>query len=180
MQGLSTLNPVENVSLLEVTGPLAEIGLAVPTEVQWEHCARAGTDTPWSFGAEPTDIEDFGIVADQSVHGINNESGWTLTAGVNDGHIAHARVGSFAPNPWGLHDVHGNVEELTRSTYEDWAEHPPQGSEGATEAKYNLIVHRGGRNNLPVLNARSSHRNGVPPDANGPSIGVRPIARYRP
>jgi hypothetical protein len=80
--------------------------VSLPTEAQWEHACRAGTDTPFWFGPENAEFEDFANLADQNLPGL----GTTL---VNDGAIVTAPSGRYRPNPWGLHDLHGNAAEWT-------------------------------------------------------------------
>jgi formylglycine-generating enzyme required for sulfatase activity len=64
----------------------------LPTEAEWEYCARAGTKTKYSFGDDAKDLDAHGWY-----HG--NAAG-------ND-----PPVGAKKPNPWGLYDVHGYLWE---------------------------------------------------------------------
>ena len=78
-------------------------GYRLPTEAQWEFACRAGTTTPYSIGIG-TDI----TVTDANFNGVPYTPG--ASAGTSLGRPAE--VGSYAPNPWGLYDMHGNVYEL--------------------------------------------------------------------
>ena len=75
----------------------------LPTEVEWEYAARAGTETAYWWGEERT-IEDK-VLANCDGCG----SVWD--------NKAVAPVGSFAANPFGLHDTAGNVWEWTCSEW---------------------------------------------------------------
>lgn len=72
----------------------------LPTEAEWEYTCRAGTITPYSF-VENQNVEDF------MWFDLNS----TETYG--DRTITHPHeIGLKKPNPWGLHDMHGNVTEF--------------------------------------------------------------------
>ncbi|TWT68358.1 Serine/threonine-protein kinase pkn1 [Crateriforma conspicua] len=70
----------------------------LPTEAEWEYACRAGTTGPYSFDADA--MEDYAWFYDNS----------------DD---KYQQVGQLKPNPFGLHDMHGNVMEWTADQYED-------------------------------------------------------------
>ena len=111
----------------------------LPTESEWEWAARAGTDSPMWYG----DLNaDFGLhenLADESTKLFAVNHIWIdefnglgpaprdvpgffahipRIDGVNDRLMISGDVGTYSPNPWGLHDILGNVSEWTKSTYD--------------------------------------------------------------
>jgi len=93
----------------------------LPTEAQWEYACRAGTDTPFAFGET--------ISTDQA----NYHGDYTYANGRKGRNREKTLpVGSFAPNAWGLYDMHGNVSEWCATRYGSYgsaAETDPQGPE---------------------------------------------------
>ena len=67
-------------------------GGRLPTSEEWEYACRAGTRARYSFGDDAAPIDDY------AVYNNNSRGG-------------PSRIGSKLPNPWGLYDMHGNVNE---------------------------------------------------------------------
>ncbi|MBL8725603.1 MAG: formylglycine-generating enzyme family protein [Planctomycetes bacterium] len=82
----------------------------LPTEAEWEYCSRAGTTSEFSYGSS--------LVCGQDNFNFSYHSG--VNCGIGQTQI----VGSFAPNPWGLHDMHGNVWEWCLDGWDGSANYP--------------------------------------------------------
>lgn len=102
----------------------------LPTEAQWEYACRAGTNTPFSFGNALNGTR-------ANCNGLNAYG--TSEAGPSLGQ--HTSVGSYPPNQWGLHDMHGNVWEWCLDYY---AEQLPGGDDPVVVTKSEWRVDRGG------------------------------------
>ena len=87
----------------------------LPTEAEWEFACRAGTTTWWSFGDDEGDLGAYAWYEDNA---------W------NAGLQYAQPVGTRLPNPWGLHDMHGNVFEWCQDwfgPYSDASQEDPTG-----------------------------------------------------
>ncbi len=117
---------------------------ALPTEAQWEYACRAATQTPFSFGS----------VLTGSAANCNGEQPYGIGVGGRKGD-GSAKVGSYSPNPWGLFDMHGNVEEWCSDWYASRLVGgiDPTGPDAGTRR-----VWRGGSFLVPAAACRSANR----------------------
>ena len=131
----------------------------LPTEAEWEYATRAGTNTKYWWGNE---IGKNRAACD----GCGAQWGW-------DAKKMTAPVGSFSPNPFGLHDTVGNVWEWTCSEYEDTY----QGKEKRCVSNAGLFVLRGGSWFINARWARAADRNRIGPASRDDILGAR-LARH--
>ena len=110
----------------------------LPTEAEWEYAARAGSSTPYFFGAEPDSLEAYAWHA-------GNSGG------------KYQPVGQKKPNPWGLYDILGNVAEWTLDGY-DPAGYDPEAGAWVPAVKEYPGVLRGGSYKAPKEALRSAAR----------------------
>jgi formylglycine-generating enzyme required for sulfatase activity len=169
---VTALHPVEQISWNDCDLWLGRLDLILPTEAQWEYAARGGTTTSRWTGTGKQGIGEAANVADESWHdGVPDHpyEAW------NDGYTVHAPVGSFAPNPFGLHDVLGNVSEWCRDRYGGYESLPDAGDGLRHPADSSDHVERGGSFNWGASQARSASRGrGDPTHEKCPGLGVRP------
>jgi formylglycine-generating enzyme required for sulfatase activity/cytochrome c553 len=133
----------------------------LPTEAQWEHACRAGSNAAFHFGALDSDYSPYANLADRRLRDFaqctgvanylraepipdpNRYDDWIPRCDrYDDGGLVTVDVGSYQPNPWGLYDLHGNVWEWTRSEYRSYPYDAADGREAAESDGWKVV--RGG------------------------------------
>jgi formylglycine-generating enzyme required for sulfatase activity len=169
----SLTNPVEMITFEDCEEVLRQLGLSIPTEAQWERAARAGTSTPWWPGET---IESF-LTTENLCDRTRAESEHIVglhDPERNDGSSGTAPVGTYPPNPFGLHDVIGNVREFCCDRLTVYSAPPLPGDGLRPYATFGKRAARGGSLDVPARKARSAHRASALATSPTSTVGVRP------
>lgn len=128
----------------------------LPTEAEWEYSCRAGTTTRFSHGDDPgyTQLGQYGWYS------------------ANSGSATHP-VGGKLPNPWGLHDMHGNVWEWCYDWYGGFSGGSLTDPVGPVSGSSRVI--RGGGWYIYGRYCRSAYRSDGSPDVRNGYIGFRVV-----
>jgi formylglycine-generating enzyme required for sulfatase activity len=115
-------------------------GYRLPTEAEFEYALRAGTTTPYFFGNHAAELKHYAWFKGNSTGGSHP-------------------VGQKRPNPWGLHDMIGNVWQWCNDYYqEDYYPQSPERDPHGPASGENRVV-RGGCWNSKPGDCRSAYRN---------------------
>jgi formylglycine-generating enzyme required for sulfatase activity len=128
-------------------------GYRLPTEAEWEYACRAGTATAFNWGTDTAG-------ADKANYDASNLEKTT-------------EAGKYAPNAWGLYDMHGNVAELCWDWYgslTDTAATDPAGPASGTRR-----VYRGGSYSFDSSGIRSGWRSSIEPGNRYINLGFRVV-----
>ncbi|MBI1789243.1 MAG: SUMF1/EgtB/PvdO family nonheme iron enzyme [Acidobacteria bacterium] len=128
----------------------------LPTEAEWEYAVRAGTTTLYSTGnALPAEF-----------HKNVRNSAFDEPAD-----RVSTRVGLTPANPWGLFDMHGNVEEWVLDWYGPYEAGVQTDPVGRVDGDFKVT--RGGSHGTWLYYLRSANRMGAPPETRNWLIGLR-------
>lgn len=156
-------NPVIRVTWYGASEFAAYIGCRLPTEAEWEYACRAGTNTHFNTGS---------CLSATQANYNGNIPMEGCSEGVNKGKTMP--VGSFAPNAWGLYDMHGNVYEWCSDWYETYSSDAQLNPKGPESGKWR--VYRGGSWASIALFCQCAYRNNSEPEDSGYTIGFRVVS----
>jgi len=149
--------PVEQVNIDAVEAFLMKLSLtlgdgaqaSLPTEVQWEYACRAGTTTPFSFGANITPEQ------------VNYDGNKPYARGRKGPFRKRTvPVKSLPANPWGLFEMHGNVWEWCAEDQPPYGALPLAHAELDVPSAFDAVTRalRGGSWFYGARNARCAYR----------------------
>jgi formylglycine-generating enzyme required for sulfatase activity len=155
--------PAENISWYDAGKFIKKLNIMekgdfyrLPTEAEWEYACRAGSTTRFFFGDDVADLPRFAWFDE------------------NSGKMTH-EVGELDPNPWGLHDMVGNIWEWCSDWFTKYPEEDvtdPKGAEFGTVKAF-----RGGSGNRQSKYCVSAFRNFIEPKFRGGALGLRLVRK---
>jgi formylglycine-generating enzyme required for sulfatase activity len=145
----------------------------LPTEAEWEYACRAGTTTVFFYGDEMrSGLANFNATEEYSLieGGVAaNPSGVFLER--------TTPVGSYAPNAWGVYDMHGNVRERCYDGVDQYPSGPVTDPVVRPQPDW-VVIERGGSWLGSVIGLRSAHRDFHYPDFRHSAYGFRIVLAH--
>ncbi|VTR91206.1 serine threonine protein kinase : Serine/threonine protein kinase OS=Isosphaera pallida (strain ATCC 43644 / DSM 9630 / IS1B) GN=Isop_2136 PE=3 SV=1: Pkinase: FGE-sulfatase [Gemmata massiliana] len=130
----------------------------LPTEAEWEYACRAGSSTDFACGDRLTPRDAL-----------------YSTSGHKQSGKSSGPVAQFPANAFGLHDMHGNVQEWVNDWFDEYYyfDSPHEDPPGPKRGQMRVI--RGGCWGLPIVECRSAARRGHAPESPSEMIGFRVV-----
>jgi formylglycine-generating enzyme required for sulfatase activity len=155
--------PVESVSWNTIQGFLAQTGMRLPTEAEWEYAYRAGTTTAFhGFTGQLSGTDADSLLGNIAWFASNsNNQSWP--------------VGGKLRNGYGLHDMSGNVWEWVNDWYSsNYYSSSPQNNPPGPATGTSRVVRGGGWNGISSF-CRVSYRTNAASSSAGNNIGFRVV-----
>ena len=133
----------------------------LPTEAEWEYSCRAGTTTNYHTGD---------LLPTTFLQKTHRKGGTTDPKDLT--------VGQTPPNPWGLYDMHGNLEEWCLDWYGPYKSGRQVDPVGYAQGKFRVT--RGGSHGSEIYYLRSANRLGTLPEAKNWVTGFRVVLSEMP
>jgi formylglycine-generating enzyme required for sulfatase activity len=148
----------------------------LPTETRWEYACRAGTVTPYPWGARAEDGNGWCNAADRSAARAAGDKVLPCLATFDwdDGYVNTSPVGKFKANALGLYDMTGNAWQWCSDWYGSYTTRQRSGyvdPPGPASGTYRVT--RGGSWNSGSDYCRSAVRRQEPPAASTNTVGFR-------
>lgn len=134
----------------------------LPTEAEWEYACRAGTASHYHTGD----------VLPRQFH-KNARVSWFPDPRRGRDEPVDLTVGRTPPNPWGLFDMHGNVEEWCQDWYGPYVADSQRDPVGRADGDFKVT--RGGSHSVELYYLRSENRMGTLPEDKSWLIGFRVV-----
>ncbi|WP_267221794.1 SUMF1/EgtB/PvdO family nonheme iron enzyme [Dyella silvae] len=144
----------------------------LPSEAEFEYALRGGTTTRywWGEGAPTSKVENLTGSGDRSPSGRRWSNAF---AGYRDGYWGPAPVMNFAPNPYGLYDIDGNVSEWVQDCWHDSYLRAPRDGSAWVNPGCGVRVVRGGSWGSSPDQVRSAYRQGADASVRSGRVGFR-------
>ncbi len=171
----SATGPIDRVLFRDAVEVLGRLNATLPSEVQWEHAARGGTDLRWAISNELTDVGSVGNIADRAMSRLKLPPTSQMSMEVDDGWELPAPVGLYRPNGYGLHDTVGNVGERCIDTWSTYSRKFRLGDGARIVDGETNRMHRGGSFKTTAQLSRVSTRRWIGETVASSDVGIRPV-----
>ncbi|MCE9637193.1 MAG: formylglycine-generating enzyme family protein [Planctomycetes bacterium] len=172
--------PVESVSWDDAQLFCGKTGLRLPSESEWEYACRAGTTTSWWSGEVEAGLKRvawFDGDAGAWARFVERVLGWM---GRTPPSTENHPVAQKDANPFGLHDVHGNVAEWCQDAFDGTYDRAPTDGTACDSDAAAYRANRGGCWGNSAAFARSAIRQGHAPGVRCKYRGFRPAKSVAP
>ncbi|MFO1318485.1 MAG: formylglycine-generating enzyme family protein [Burkholderiales bacterium] len=150
------------------------------SESEWEYAARAGTSTPWFWGAPEDSAGSTKACEFANTHDESGKDAHPMYVWSNhkcaDGVGEVGPVGKYKPNPFGLHDILGNLREWVQDCHHAGYKDAPTDGSAWNEAHCEKRIVRGGAWMDGASTSRAAYRHPEDPKYRNYLAGFR-IAR---